>query len=110
MSPGKQLIDISYIEDVISAYTTMITHLESGNIAQFNNRSYAVRAKERVTLQELAGIYQDATGRKLHINWGERPYREREVMIPWEKGEPVPGWEPKFTLAEAIKKMTEEEA
>lgn len=108
MSPGEQLIDISYIEDVISAYETMIGHLESGSAADLNNQSFAVKAKERVTLKELAGIYQEATGRKLHITWGERPYREREVMTPWENGKPVPGWEPKFTLAEAIKNMTED--
>jgi hypothetical protein len=34
----------------------------------------------------------------LNINFGGRPYREREVMIPWQNGKVVPGWKPYVSL------------
>jgi hypothetical protein len=41
------------------------------------------------------------SGRKLNIEWGGRPYRDREVMVPW-KGIPVPGWKAKVNVEEGI--------
>ncbi len=54
-------------------------------------------------LKELSIIFEKATDTKLNISWGEREYREREVMLPWSKGNVVPGWKQQFSLAEAIK-------
>lgn len=36
----------------------------------------------------------------------KRPYRKREVMVPWNKGENVPGWSPKVSLEEGIKQIS----
>lgn len=104
MSGGEQIIDISYIDDVVDAYCLLIKELNSPQRAKFHNRSFVVSSKERMSLRDLAELYQNATHSKLNINWGQRPYREREVMRPWEGGEPVPGWKPKYSLAQAIQK------
>jgi len=53
----------------------------------------------------LAAIYEQATATTLNINWGVRPYREREVMMPWEKGEVVPGWKPQISMTNGIEKL-----
>jgi nucleoside-diphosphate-sugar epimerase len=102
MSPGEQIIDMSYIENILDAYMQMIQNLSSENADDFNGKTYCVTANERVTLKEIAKIYEEATGTKLTIVWGERPYRDREVMYPWDKGTPVPGWKQKVSLHEAI--------
>lgn len=104
MSAGEQIIDISYIDDVISAYEVLIAHLNSHQKEDFKNKTFAVSSNERMSLKELAKVYEDATNTKLNINWGARLYREREVMIPWENGKVIPNWKPKYTLKEAIKK------
>lgn len=109
MSEGEQIIDISYIDDVIDAYEILINHLESDNKANFKNKVFAVKSNERMTLKGLSKVFEDATNTKLNINWGERPYRERESMIPWENGEIVPNWKPKYTLKQAIIKTFEED-
>lgn len=102
MSSGKQIIDISYIEDVISAYYLLIGHLNSIKKEQFRNKIFAVKSNERMTLIELSKVYEDATKKKLNINWGKIPYRERENMVPWENGRIVPNWEQKYTIKEGI--------
>ena len=102
MSEGEQIIDISYIDDVVSAFKVMINNLQSENSKLYNNRSYVVSSKQRMTLKELANLFKKVTNRNLNINWGARAYRNREVMIPLENSQLVPGWEQMYTLEEAI--------
>ncbi len=106
MSLGEQLIDIIYIDDVIEAYVSMIKLLKNDNAREFRGKSFAVSSGNPVKLRELAGIFTKVTNKKLNIRWGERPYRKREVMVPWNKGESVPGWSPKVSLEEGIKKIS----
>lgn len=103
MSLGEQIIDISYIDDVVSAFVLLASYLQENNPVITNGSAFAVMAVKRYTLKELAKIYEDVTQQKLNINWGERPYREREVMIPWEAGKLVPGWKPKTDIYEGFK-------
>ncbi len=102
MSKGEQIIDISYIEDVVSAFGIMIKNLDNQNAQKFNNKSYLVTSNQRMSLKKLAEIFENITNRRLNINWGGRSYRNREVMIPLAKDEVVPNWIQKYTLKEAI--------
>jgi len=104
MSKGNQIIDISYIEDIINAYTILIGHLNSYKSLEFNNKVFAVKSNERMTLKELSKIFEEVVGKKLNINWDKRPYRNREVMNPISNIEVVPNWKQKYTLKEAIKR------
>jgi nucleoside-diphosphate-sugar epimerase len=106
MSPGDQVIDISYIEDIVEAYTRMIVVLESDKEFSYKGNVFSVSSSERMPLKELAKVYENATGETLNIVWGERPYRDREVMYPWDKGEAVPGWKQNTPLAVAIRKVS----
>ena len=109
MSAGEQMIDISYIDDVVSAYELLINHLGSDNAKKFKEKFFIVSSNERISLRELAILYEEATATKLNIKWGAKPYREREVMIPWNKGEMVPEWKQKYSLKEAIIKTVQKE-
>lgn len=103
MSPGDQIIDICYIDDVISAYEILIDNLMN-TPERVQNKTFVIRSAERMSLKGLSKIFEKAIGKPLKIKWGARDYREREVMVPWENGENVPGWKAKYTLDEAIKK------
>ena len=101
MSPGEQIIDFNHIDNVIAAYKRIIEILKSGDI-DINGMSFALYSDNRLTLKELAKLYQKITDKKLNIEWEGREYREREVMKPWDKGEPIPGFEPVVSLEEGI--------
>lgn len=105
MSPGDQIIDISYIDDIVEAFTLMMEHLQNDEDYTYAGKVYSVSSSERMPLKELAKTYERATGDTLDITWGERPYRDREVMFPWDKGEPVPGWKQNTSVEDAIKKV-----
>lgn len=104
MSAGEQIIDISYIDDVISAYEVLITHLNLDNKEDFKNKEFVVTNNEKMSLKELSKVFEEATNTKLNIKWGVRPYREREVMVPYNNGKTVPNWNQKYTLKQAIQK------
>ena len=107
MSPGEQVLDLCYIDDIVDCFMLLADHLIRNNPTIRNGEVYSVTAEKRFTLKELAIMFVEATGRKLNINWGGKPYREREVMVPWQAGRRVPGWYPKTSVEDGIKKMYE---
>lgn len=104
MSPGEQIIDISYIENIIDGFAHMINLVSKDKSRKLNGKTFAIKSTKRLTLKKLSTVFEKVTGKKLNINWGGRPYRPREVMVPWTKGKNIPGWKPKYTLEEGIKK------
>lgn len=104
MSAGEQIIDISYIDDVVLAYEVLITHLSSDQKEDFKSKEFVVTNNEKMSLKELSKVFEEATNTRLNIKWEERPYREREVMIPYDKGQTVRNWNQKYTLKQSIQK------
>ena len=103
MSPGEQLIDIVYIDDVVQAFILAAQRLQKQN--KTNHEIYAVSSGNPISLKKLVAIYENVSGNKLDIQWGGRPYREREVMKPWDKGKWLPGWRPKYNLEQGIARI-----
>ena len=100
MSPGEQLLDLVYIDDVTEAYewaAQLLTTKLAGELGE----SYAVSSLRRLPLREVVEIYERVAGRRVPVIWGGRPYRAREVMKPWE-GEILPGWQPRTDLETGI--------
>ncbi len=106
MSPGDQVIDISYIDDIVEAYTLMIDALKSDTYFTYTGKAFVVSSSERMPLKELAKVYEKVTGKTLNITWGKRPYRNREVMLPWNRGTTIPGWKQNTSLEDAILKTS----
>lgn len=102
MSGGEQIVDMNYIEDVTNAYKILIKHLSQENRRKFNRSEFVVSSNERMTLKQFAEVFEEIADKKLNILWGERPYRSREVMNPWDKGINVPEWKQKYTIREAL--------
>ena len=105
MSPGEQEIDISYIDDVVDAYVKLISLLKFSELSEYKGKTYAVSSGERMSLRDIAKVFEKVSGKKININGGGKEYRKREVMKPWDLGEPVPGWKQKVTLEEGILKF-----
>lgn len=100
MSPGEQLIDLVYIEDVVEAFILAAERLQTGQVD--GHEIYAVSSGNPIKLRELVNRYVNIICTKLPVEWGEKPYRPREVMIPWHTGRSLPGWKPRISLDEGI--------
>jgi len=90
MSAGEQLIDLVYIDDVVEAYMIAARRLLEGKVTQ--HERYAVSSGHPLTLKELVQLYAEVTKQTVPVNWGARPYRHREVFVPWDKGLLLPQW------------------
>ena len=101
MSPGEQLVDLVYIDDVIDAFLLAYQQLADGT-QQPAMEEYGVSCGAPLPLREVAALYAQVSGKPLNIEWGGRPYREREVMVPWHSYRGVPGWQPKVGLAQGL--------
>ncbi|MYM90041.1 NAD-dependent epimerase/dehydratase family protein [Rugamonas sp. FT82W] len=101
MSPGGQLVDLVYIDDVVEAFLMAYAQLADGT-QQTPMEEYGVSSGAPLPLRELAALYAQVSGRPLDIDWGGRPYREREVMVPWHGCRGVPGWRPQVGLAQGL--------
>ena len=107
MSPGEQLMNLLYIDDVIDAYGTMIDLLQAESPL---DHKYCASASELPSLRQVVALFSEAVGRELKIEWGGRPYRDREFMNPSPVYPLVPGWKQRYALAEGIARMVKLDA
>lgn len=103
MSPGEQLIDLVYVDDVIAAFMLAAERLLNSRVER--HEQYPVSSGKPLPLRELVACYEKVLGKELPIEWGARPYRPREVMIPWNRGEALPGWQPKVSLEDGLQRI-----
>lgn len=105
MSPGEQLLDLVYIDDIVSAIVkagVLLLHRDSlpGQLHE-----YTISSRRPIKLKDLISLIEEETCRKLNVGLGELPYRPNEVFSPWTGGEWVPGWQPSIEIKNGIKKL-----
>jgi len=105
MGPGLQLMDMVFIDDVLSGFIRMIEVLNNDKEKSCRGKSFALACSKRMTLKDLASVFEKVSEKKLNIKWGAKDYRPREVMIPWNQFELVPGWKAQVSFEEGIKKL-----
>jgi len=103
MSPGEQLLDLVYIDDVVAAFLLAGERLLQGHgeVAE----TYAVTSGRPVALKELVERFVEAAGGQIPVRWGGRSYRPREVMSPPHVHGPLPGWQAKVSLEEGLARV-----
>lgn len=101
MSEGMQEIGLTYIDDITNAYMQAIEEVQLVE----GHKKYALSPLRIYTLREVVELFEKQTGTKLNINWGAKPYRKREVMNVWRKGDILPNWKPTVDLADGLVKM-----
>ncbi|MDN4620958.1 NAD-dependent epimerase/dehydratase family protein [Paenibacillus sp. PsM32] len=100
MTAGEQLFNLVHINDVIDAFMLASHYLIINN--KYINSSYAVSAKSLISLKQLVDLIEQIIQHPLPIEWGEKNYKEREVMIPWNNGITLPGWQPQMELMHGL--------
>jgi len=103
MSPGEQLIDIVHVDDIVNGYL-IAAHRLLASKEEVSER-FALSSGRPIPLKELVAIWQRIIGRRVNIEWGGRPYRPREIMVPWNRGTPLPGWQAVIALEEGLRRM-----
>jgi nucleoside-diphosphate-sugar epimerase len=100
MVSGELPLNFVHVDDAVNAFIVAARRLLANDTRAHD--VYAVRSNEVMSVKELFAIWEKVRGKSLKARWGERPYREREVLEHWTQGTVLPGWSPRVSLAEGL--------
>jgi nucleoside-diphosphate-sugar epimerase len=108
---GEQKRDFTYIDDVVSAYLTILKNKDK--LAGFNE--FDIGSGKLISVREfienLKVLYEKKNGKKsiTRLNFGQVPYREGEVMTVCVDNQPLLdlGWSPKTILQDGLHNILE---
>jgi nucleoside-diphosphate-sugar epimerase len=103
LTPGMQVRDYVYVEDVAGAFTAAAMQ----PLLLRRQAVYNVCTGTGHTLRELAAQIEQATDRRLDLVWGRLPYRPNEMMQLVGCNERIAaelGWRPDHDLAAGLRR------
>ena len=105
LTPGEQLIDLLYIEDLVEAYLKAIQYLlkKKGN----EHEKIFIGSGKAVKLKEVVNLYKKISGKNIPVVFGAIPYRRREVMFAQADIQDAAKklkWKPKFSLQKGVER------
>jgi len=103
LTPGEQMIDLVHVDDVVRGYMVAADLLLHGKVT--GSPKFMLSSGRPIKIRELVNCFERITGSSLIVHWGGIPYQVREVMVPWNRGIPLPGWEPRISLEEGLKNL-----
>lgn len=103
MSPGEQTVDMTHVDDVVDAFVAAAGRIVDAPVPLWES---AFVSGERMTVRMLASRVARAVGRPIAAEFGGRPYRSREVMMPIDPtGQVMPGWSPRRMVEDYIEEV-----
>lgn len=102
MTLGEQVLDFIHVDDVADFFTHVLKNVDRA-LSVPNGTDFHLGTGRGTSIRELAQIIERKYGRKCNINWGGRPYRERDTMYavaPIAKNMPLIGWKAKVDICE----------
>lgn len=110
MTMGEQILDFIHIDDIIKFYIYVIDHIQSICNLGKNGEDFHLGTGRGTSIRDVAAIMEHLSGKKCNINWGGRPYRDRDIMYavaPIAKTYFLTGWKAEISITEGIKIMLE---
>ena len=101
LSPGEQRLDLTHVDDVCAGFEAAALRLLRSQRA--GHERFGLGSGRTVSLRELVRLLEELSGRSLHVHWGARAYRAREVMRPPPGLAPLPGWDARVPLHSGLK-------
>jgi nucleoside-diphosphate-sugar epimerase len=102
LSPGDQLLDLVYLDDVVRGFVVAAEGLRSGGI---DAGRYRLDSGERVSVKGLVAAIEKLVNRAPAVEFGARPYPPNQIMVPLETGPRLPGWAPAMSLAQGLQAL-----
>lgn len=103
ISAGEQLLDMVHVDDVARAYGCAYKYLIENPDVQ--NEIFGVCTGKMKRLKDIVELYQKILDKDMKLNWGARPYKQREVMRPFSGYVKLPNWQPQITIEMGLTKF-----
>lgn len=102
LSEGAQIVDFTHVDNSVEA---LIKAIEWTAIHPGKFQDFRVTGREPMSLRQFIALIEETTGHDFKLRWGARPYRHREVMVPWMEAPEIPGFRPLVPLRDGILKV-----
>lgn len=99
LSAGEQRLCLVHVQDGVEALMAAAAHTAS---ASSGHARLGLGGVPQRSLREIVALLEALRGQRLPVQWGARPYRVNEVMLPWHALHPLPGWQPRIRLEEGL--------
>ena len=102
LSKGEQILDFTHIDDVTAAFylgIQRVLKLKSGKTEEY------VISGKRMALKEWIQAINLNLKKPLPVVLGAKPYRAREVMIPWNGGVKIKGWRSQVSVKKGLQEF-----
>jgi nucleoside-diphosphate-sugar epimerase len=99
------VMDFAHIDDIIEAYIHAACLLES-RPEDVSGNSYALTGGERQPISELIKIFEEVGSKLIATEKKEDPPGVKRILNPWN-GPMLPGWQPKVSLRDGIRRFLE---
>jgi nucleoside-diphosphate-sugar epimerase len=101
LSPGNQLMNLIYIDDVVRNFSTMLSTKD-----QFTYRRHFMWSEEYISVRQLVETIESIAEVKIDCLWGERPYAGHEMFEPWNiPMTQTPGFEARVSLKQGLREL-----
>ncbi len=105
MTLGEQVLDFIHVDDIAGFFTYVIKNKNLIYALGGNDYEFHLGTGKGTTLREIASMMENLSGQKCNINWGGRPYRERDIMYavaPISKNIQYINWKAEISLKEGL--------
>lgn len=106
MTKGEQVLDFIHVDDVAGFFAYTVAHADEFLALKQNGAEFHLGTGNGTSIREVAAMMEEISCKKCNINWGGRPYRERDIMhavAPVEKNQC--GWKAEIDLKTGIERM-----
>ena len=103
MTAGEQVLDFIHVDDVAGFFAYVVSHMDEFMQLPENGMDFHLGTGVGTSIREVAALMEAVSGKHCNINWGGRPYRERDIMravAPVERNQC--GWHAKIDLKKGI--------
>jgi len=102
LSPGQQKINLTNEDDFVGGIKMALEELliNRRTFERFQIRN----GHDEFTLQEIAETINSFRAKKIDLNFGAKPYRNREVFKVWDCAPNISGWLPQIHFTDFISK------
>lgn len=95
LGSGRQLIDLTHVDDVVAAFTL-------AGSGELDGARLVARSGLPLSVRDLVTVVEEVTGQPLAVEWGARPDRPREMYTDWTVPGAAARWRPQVGLADGL--------
>lgn len=96
---GEQFLDLVYISDVVAGILAAGAQLDDVKPGFYEA---ALSSGSPLPVKDIVGTLESVLQKKLLLNFGGRPYGNREIFSPYSAGIPPLNWHPKVSLKDGF--------